>query len=122
VFVLDWPRDALHCRIDARVDAMLSAGLLDEVRRLAESPHGLSRTARQALGYRELLEYARHDDPHAAALADAVAAIKAHTRQFAKRQLTWFRSLPECRRIELAGEPDALRVAQRIDTEMCRRA
>lgn len=101
VFVLDWPRDELHRRIDVRVDAMLAAGLVDEVRRLVASPHGLSRTAGQALGYREVL-------------AGDVDAVKPHTRQFAKRQLTWFRSLSECRWIEMTGEPAPVRVAQRI--------
>ena len=110
VFVLDWPREVLYRRIDERVDAMVAAGLLDEVRRLANGPQELSRTARQALGYRETLE-------HLAGESDwpsTVAAVKTHTRQFAKRQLTWFRSLEECRPIAVT-ESDAPRsIAQRI--------
>lgn len=110
VFVLDWQRDELYRRIEARVDAMVAAGLLDEVRRLAASTQGLSRTARQALGYREVLEHLQG----AADWPTTVAAIKTHTRQFAKRQLTWFRSLEECRWIPLDATIEPMRVAQRI--------
>jgi tRNA dimethylallyltransferase len=108
VFVLDWPREELHRRIDERVDAMLAAGLVEEIRRLTESPHVLSRTARQALGYREVLE-------------GTIEAIKPRTRQFAKRQMTWFRSLEECKWIKLSGEPDPRRVAMRIYSHLWRR-
>lgn len=112
VFVLDWPRDELYRRIDARVDEMVTVGLLDEVRRLAASPEGLSRTARQALGYREVLEHLRGE----ADWPTTVAAIKTHTRQFAKRQLTWFRSLKECRWIPMSETTGPAEVAQRIGT------
>jgi tRNA dimethylallyltransferase len=108
VFVLDWPREELHRRIDERVDAMLAAGLVEEVQRLAASSNGLSRTARQALGYREVLE-------------GTIDAIKPHTRQFAKRQITWFRSLAECKWIKLSGEPDPRRTAQRVYSHLWRR-
>ncbi len=84
---IDWPRAALRARIDARVDAMLAAGWLEEAKALLADPRGLGREASQALGYRELAEVARGE----AALADAVERIKARTRQFAKRQMTWFR-------------------------------
>ena len=68
---LRWSRAALGARIERRVGAMMAGGLLDEVRHLAQGPEPLSRTARQALGYKELLEHieGRCD------LADAVAAI-----------------------------------------------
>jgi tRNA dimethylallyltransferase len=116
VFVLDWPREVLHERIDARVDAMLAAGLLDEVRRLAAAPQTLSRTARQALGYRELLEHLSGETT----LDEAVADIKTHTRQFAKRQLTWFRSLEECRWIKMSENYNAIRTAQHVWTKLWR--
>jgi len=110
VFVLDWPRDELYRRIDARVDAMLAAGLLDEVRRLAARPQGIGRTARQALGYREILSYLQAGGDWNA----TVAAIKTHTRQFAKRQLTWFRSLPECRWVAMHEATSPVEAARRI--------
>jgi tRNA dimethylallyltransferase len=89
--VLDLPREVLYERINRRVDAMLAAGWLDEVRRLRELPRPLSREARQALGYRELLAYL---DGAGTAWDETVDLIRTHTRQFAKRQLTWFRHLP----------------------------
>jgi tRNA dimethylallyltransferase len=91
VAVLDWPRPELYRRIDARVDGMLAAGWLEEVRRLAASPRPLSQEASQALGYRELLAHLKGTGPD---WEETVARIKTRTRQFAKRQLTWFRNMP----------------------------
>jgi tRNA dimethylallyltransferase len=85
---LRWDRAVLTRRIDQRVDAMIAAGLVDEVRHLATQT--ISRTARQALGYKELFE---HLDGRCS-LADAIAAIKLRTRQFAVRQERWFRRDP----------------------------
>lgn len=93
VFVLDWPRDELYRRIEARVDAMFTAGLVEEVRQLLAAGQTLGRTARQALGYREVLEYLAGER----SLDETVVLVKTRTRQFAKRQLTWFRALSECR-------------------------
>ena len=89
--VLEWPRDDLYRRIDARVDAMLAAGWLDEVRRLQALARPLGPEASQALGYRELADFLAGTGP---AWADTVELIRTRTRQFAKRQLTWFRRLP----------------------------
>ena len=88
--VLELPREVLYDRINHRVDAMLEAGWLREVQRLRELPHPLSRESRQALGYRELLEWLDRGGDWTA----TVELIRTHTRQFAKRQLTWFRHLP----------------------------
>jgi tRNA dimethylallyltransferase len=82
---LRWPRPVLATRIERRVSAMLAAGLLDEVARLAAG--GLSRTARQALGYKELLDHLEGR----VTLDAAVAAIVTRTRRFAVRQQRWFR-------------------------------
>jgi tRNA dimethylallyltransferase len=89
---LDWPRDELYRRIDARVGAMLAGGWVDEVDRLRRLPRPLSKEAGAALGYRELLSR-----PAGVAAPEGVAdAIRLRTRQFAKRQLTWFRNLSNC--------------------------
>ena len=101
--VLELPRDVLYARVNRRVDAMLAAGWLDEVRRLRELPRPLSREARQALGYRELLDYLNGNGPP---WDETVELIRTHTRQFAKRQLTWFRHLPACIPVP-ADAPDA---------------
>lgn len=100
--VLELPREALYDRINRRVDGMLAAGWLDEVRRLRELPRPLSREARQALGYRELLEWLDAGGDWGA----TVELIRTHTRQFAKRQLTWFRHLPALVPVP-ADAPDA---------------
>lgn len=100
--VLELPREVLYDRINRRVDAMLAAGWLDEVRALRELPQPLSREARQALGYRELLEWLDAGGDWGA----TVELIRTHTRQFAKRQLTWFRHLPALVPVP-ADAPDA---------------
>jgi tRNA dimethylallyltransferase len=90
VFVLEWPREELSRRIDARVVAMMNAGWLDEARRLLERQPPLSREASAAVGYRELWAYLCGDGR---TRDEVIATIQLRTRQFAKRQLTWFRSL-----------------------------
>ena len=94
---LRWPRQILRERINRRVDAMLAAGLLDEVQRhcvRAGAPGmgtgtglELGKTASHALGYRELARHLAGD----VSLPAAVAAIKQNTWHFARRQLQWFR-------------------------------
>ncbi|MBE3596162.1 MAG: tRNA (adenosine(37)-N6)-dimethylallyltransferase MiaA [Hydrogenibacillus sp.] len=88
---LSMRRDALYRRIEERVDAQIEAGLADEVRRLVERGVPPEATAFQALGYKELLPVVRGEVP----LQTAVEALKKRTRQYAKRQFTWFRRLPE---------------------------
>lgn len=98
VFVLSWPREELHHRIEARVETMFAAGLVDEVRDILKRFGALGRTASQAVGYREVMEYL-HADPgvnHQKALANCIQQVQARTRQFARRQETWFRGLSEC--------------------------
>jgi len=78
-------RDDLTRRITERARRMLAAGLVDEVRGLLASGTGLARGPRQALGYAEVLAHLAGD----VAEADLLGAIVAHTRQFARRQMTW---------------------------------
>jgi tRNA dimethylallyltransferase len=87
---IDHPPAVLDERIAARFERLMDAGLLDEVRRLARRPGGLSRTARQALGYRELLAHLEEGVPLSAAVEQAVR----RTRVFARRQRSWFRRDP----------------------------
>jgi tRNA dimethylallyltransferase len=84
------PREELYTRIDRRVEQMFAAGWVDEARRLQELDRPLSREASQALGYREIAEYL--DGKRS--LQETVPEVQMRTRQFAKRQLTWFRALP----------------------------
>ncbi|PQO42390.1 tRNA (adenosine(37)-N6)-dimethylallyltransferase MiaA [Blastopirellula marina] len=109
-FWLNWDRPVLHDRINARVEAMFDAGLVDEVQRLLDKHSPLSMTALQAVGYQEVIDYLAGTRE----LESAKERVKARTRQFAKRQCTWFRSLEECREVPLSGELDAEEVAQQI--------
>lgn len=113
VYVLHWPREELYRRINTRVDIMFAAGLVEEVRQLLAAGKRLSRTARQALGYREVLEYleGRRDLP------ETVDLVKTRTRQFARRQLTWFRSLSECRWLSMTADVDMALLAEEITSE-----
>jgi len=102
VFVLGWPRDVLHSRIEKRVERMFDSGLVEEVEQLLQQYQNLSRTAFQAVGYREVIEMLQTDGQ----LPEAIERVTIRTRQFARRQETWFRSLSECRRIEQMGVSD----------------
>ena len=84
-------RDDVATRIARRFAAMREAGLIDEVRVLAADPGGLSRTARQAIGYKELLA---HLDGETATLDEALDLAVRRTRKFARRQRVWFRRDP----------------------------
>jgi len=87
LYALDLPRDALYARVDMRVERMMAAGLLDEVRALLNGGLAPDAQSMQGLGYKELVPVVRGQ----MALEDAVSLIKLRTRHFAKRQLTWFR-------------------------------
>lgn len=124
VFVLRRERTELHRRIEGRVEAMIDIGLVEEVRGLT-GPHPgplpegergrgrLGRTASQAVGYREALAFLRGE----ASREEMIERIKTRTRRFAKRQGTWFRSLSECRFVDIAGEVNAAALAERIVCE-----
>ncbi len=90
---LDLPRETLYERIDRRVVAMFDAGLVEEVRQLRSLEQPLSVEASQALGYKEVFAYL---DGHSA-LSATIAEVQMRSRNFAKRQITWFRHLPGCR-------------------------
>ena len=83
-------REEMRAALDRRVDAMMEAGLLEEVKALAASAPREA-TALQAIGYKELLPVLDGEKT----LADGIAEVKLRTRQYAKRQLTWFRRNPE---------------------------
>ena len=87
-FALAWPREALYGRINQRVDAMLSSGLLEEVRQLKEQGVPEEAQSMQGLGYKELLPCLMD----ASLLPEAIETIKRRTRNYAKRQLTWFKA------------------------------
>ena len=100
---LRWNRDRLAQRVADRVYAMMNEGLLSEVTALRNSKDGLSRTAAQALGYKELL---LHLDGKMS-LDQAVEEMIIHTRQFAVRQERWFRRDPRIKWVSISEDPVA---------------
>jgi tRNA dimethylallyltransferase len=89
---------------------MFDEGLLEEVARLLTAPCPLSRTARQALGYQEAIDHLEGRF----SLAETIARIQTRTRQFAKRQHTWFRHLEECQAVEITGNETTGELADRL--------
>jgi tRNA dimethylallyltransferase len=102
---LDCDVEVLNERIATRFRNWMDEGLLEEVARLASSPGGMGRTARQAVGYKELLRHLEVGEALEQCVDDAIA----HSRQLARRQRAWFRRDP---RIEWFTDLD--RAAQRL--------
>jgi len=99
-FGLEREREDLVRRLDARVDAMFAAGLVDETRRLLETGLETNRTAMQAIGYRQVVEHLRGQRGY----RETVELVKVRTRQYAKRQTTWFRGQLDLEWIRLERE------------------
>lgn len=96
------PLEEIDRRLEARFAAWLAAGLVEEVARLAARPGGLSRTARQAVGYREILAHVEAGAPLEACVERALVA----SRRLARRQIAWFSRDP---RVEWFDDPAAAR-------------
>ncbi len=83
----EWDRDELIERIDQRVELMWARGLVEEVRRLLSASPGLGKTAAQAIGYREVLDFLDGEIDE----AEAKELVAQHTRRYARKQMSWFR-------------------------------
>ncbi len=94
----------LKARLDRRVEGFFAAGLIDEVRALLDSGVSPECNAFQAIGYREVAQAVRGD----ASMDDLVERVQIHTRQYAKRQRTWFRKEPGIVWLDAAQSGDAL--------------
>jgi tRNA dimethylallyltransferase len=97
MFGLDMDRAVLRERIDKRVDDMLASGLVDEVKHMLEYGFEGFLTSIQAIGYKEIIEFLNGN----MTLDEAIDTIKTRTRQYAKRQLTWFRADKRIKWIEI---------------------
>ncbi len=129
VYWISPPRDWLYQRIDERVEQMFAHGLLDEVRRLLLRPETLGQTARQGLGYKEVIDWLEQNtamaatdqqpignvisrpESHPPGISLVAQLIQTRTRQFAKRQHTWFRNLEEAHPIEISGRESPSEIA-----------
>lgn len=99
VFWLQRERDTLYKRINERVDQMMKDGWLEEARELSKTVP-LTAPAWQSLGYRELLQA-----QSASEMANVIEEVKKKTRNYAKRQLTWFRGQMDCTSIDMENAP-----------------
>lgn len=111
VVYLDLPRRLLYARINSRVEQMFAAGLVAEVRRLVELDPPISRVARQGHGYKEVIEHLEGR----LSLPETIDLIQRSTRAHARRQLTWFRSLPECRPLAICEDESPADIAERAE-------
>ena len=104
----------MHTRINDRVDAMFARGLVDETRGLLVRGLEQNKTAMQAIGYRQVAEHLRGERP----LTETIELVKSRTRQFAKRQLTWFRRQLAPEWIELKPDETLDKRARKICEEI----
>ena len=105
ILCLDWPREVLYQRIDLRVGQMLEQGILEEAEMVWKNADRY-KTAAQAIGYKEFFPYFEGQ----ATVAECAAQLRQSSRRYAKRQLTWFRRMPNVVWIK-ADQPDALQAA-----------
>lgn len=103
LIVLGRDREAASRRINERVRRMVAAGLVEEARRIWTDPRGVSRQARQAVGYSELFDHFMGK----LTLEEAIERIKIDSRQLAKHQRTWLRRVAGAHRIELAADEES---------------
>lgn len=99
LFGLTRDRETLYARIEARVDAMLTEGFLDEVRERLAAGHGPDLKSMQSLGYRHLAAHLTQGH----SWETTIAELKRDTRRYAKRQLSWFKADPSVRWVEAEG-------------------
>jgi tRNA dimethylallyltransferase len=111
VFVgLQWERKALYERINLRVDAMLAAGFLDEVRGLLALGYDDRQKSLQTVGYKEAFAYLRNETDY----DRMVELMKQNTRRFAKRQLTWFRKDKRIRWFDIREANDIPGIGEKV--------
>ena len=109
------PRPLLDERIEQRFTRQLELGLVEEAKQLHDRPEGLSRTAQQALAYKELFAHFRGENT----LDEAIDLAKARTRRFSRRQQRWFRRDPRIHWIDVEQDPMEALPAVRAELEDC---
>ena len=107
---LEMERSALYARINKRVDIMLAQGLEQEVRSLLERGISPDCQSMQSIGYRQMVWYLNGSMPY----DEAVEKLKQATRNFAKRQITWYKKMPYIKWLTLDAEPNYANVVGRI--------
>ena len=116
VIGLNMERQALYARINKRVDLMLEAGLEQEVHGLLQQGVHPDCQSMQSIGYRQMVWYIDAGLPY----AEAVEKLKQATRNFAKRQLTWYKKMPYIHWLQLDAEPDYAQAVAQIEALLAR--
>ena len=112
-WILNRPTEELKARINRRVEAMFERGLVKETEQLLEGGLQTNPTAMQALGYRQVVEHLRGER----GLSETIELVKTRTRQFAKRQLTWFRKQRGAKWYEMGAQESAGEVAEKLSQD-----
>lgn len=107
---LNWERSLLYSNIEARVDKMIGAGLVDEVKNVLQMGYSKNLNALNTVGYKEIISFLDNE----ISLDRAIELIKRNTRRFAKRQLTWFRADKRITWYDAAGEKGLMKVAEEV--------
>lgn len=115
-FALAWDRKELYARINRRVDAMLTMGLVDEVKGLKAKGYERKFNALNTVGYKEVFDYVDGVCDYEA----MVRLIKQNTRRFAKRQLTWFRADKRIHWVSMSEERSLEEIAEKIEKAFLR--
>ncbi len=113
VVALERPRAELHERINRRVEQMFAEGLVEEVRHLVSGPRPIHPVPAQGVGYREVIDLLEGRLTE----TEAIAQTQARTRQFAKRQATWFRGLAEVRPWPFRADETSEALAERLASQ-----
>lgn len=125
VYWLSPDRDWLHDRINQRVTTMFEAGLINEVQELMKNDPPIGKTASQGLGYKEVIDALAGDNEHELSAEDRVAVaelIQTRTRQFAKRQHTWYRNLDECVEVQVSSVETPIQIGARLEQMIVQRS
>lgn len=109
-FGLRWERAELYRRIEARVDEMIIAGLVGEVKSLLERGYNQSLNSLNTVGYKEIIDHLNG----LITLERAIELIKRNTRRYAKRQMTWFRKDERITWFDITSEEDLINTASKI--------
>lgn len=104
------PSPDLHARINVRVEEMFARGLVEETRQLLDHGFAQNKTAMQAIGYRQVVEHLRGERT----LTETIELVKIKTRQFAKRQMTWFCKHAKAQWIEIQSESSVAEILDLI--------
>jgi len=114
IFGLMWGRAELYERIDRRVDIMVESGLIDEIKSAYENGLNSKNTAYKAIGCKELYRYFNHE----ISLQDAILQIKQYSRNYAKRQITWFKRIEAVNWINCVSETGYIGEKSKIFTKI----